>query len=74
MGNVVFEIVKRLFGISEKAPYAEAANDTADYSDYAAGQLALAHVAGKQPPCSRGLFVLSLVGVNAARNMIFSID
>ena len=40
----MFEIVKRLFGISETTSYAEAANDTANYSDYAAGQLTLAHL------------------------------
>ena len=48
MGNVVFEIVKRLFGVSETTSYAEAANDTADYSDYAAGQLALAQLQASQ--------------------------
>lgn len=40
----MFEIVKRLFGISEKTSYTEAANNTADYSDYAAGQLTLAQL------------------------------
>lgn len=40
----MFEIVKWLFGISETTSYTEAANDTADYSDYAAGHLTLAQL------------------------------